>query len=158
MDNIKQHDQLWGSIINTLNTLSYIATGAISLSLTFLGYILNTTPSVRYILRAPIFSSFQSIYLLYFSWFLFLITIICVVVALLKIRRYLFNSQTALLYEKFKEGVREEDKKNVDTVISSAKSSAAKYRIVSSWTRNFILAILTLISFVIVMSNRLILT
>jgi hypothetical protein len=161
MNNFKQHDQLWNGVIKILSNLSYIATGAISLSLTFLGYVLNITPSVRYILRAPIFYNIQTIYVLYLSWFLLFVTIVCGAIAQLKIGRYLFNSQTALMYEEFKPSVREEDKNNVDFVIGSAKSSADKYRTLSNCVQKlaigcFVLGIFLLIFFVMIASNRLI--
>jgi len=160
MDNLKQHDQLWNGITKALNNLSYIAAGAISLSISFLGYILSINPSVRYILRLPI-SNIPTIYVLFLSWFLLLLTIFFGIIAQFIIERYLFNSQTALLFEDSKKYVKDEDKKNVDSVVDPAKASAEKYRVVSRWIQgitvtSFALGILTLAIFAIIVSNGLV--
>lgn len=160
MNNLKQHEQLWNGITKTLNNLSYTAAGAISLSITFLGYVLSINPSVKYILRAPIYST-PTIYLLFLSWALLFVTIFFGIAVQPLIEKYLFDSHTALMYEDFKERVKEEDKKNVDLVIDPAKASAEKYRVISRWVQgitiiSFALGILLLMIFVIIVSNELV--
>lgn len=159
-DNLKQHDQLWNGIIKTLNNLSYIAAGAISLSLTFLGYILSINPPVRYILREPI-HGIPTLYILFLSWILLFLTIFFGIIVQFLIEKYLFGSQTALIYEDFKKSVREEDKKNVDFVIDSAQVSANRYRVVSRWIQgitvtSFALGIFALMIFVMIVANGLV--
>lgn len=160
MNNLKQHDQLWNGITKTLNNLSYTAAGAISLSVTFLGYVLSINPSVRYILRAPIYGT-PTIQLLFLSWILLFITIFFGIVVQLLIEKYLYDSQTALLFEDSKQYVKEDDKKNVDTVVEGGQASADKYRIASRWIQgitviSFALGIFLLMIFVIIVANGLV--
>ena len=160
MNNLKQHDQLWNGITKTLNNLSYTAAGAISLSITFLGYVLSISPSVRYILRAPIYCT-STIHLLFLSWIFLFITIFFGIAVQFIIEKYLYNSQTALLFEDSKKHVREEDKKNVDLVIDPANVRAEKYRVASCWIQgttvvSFALGIFLLMIFVIIVANGLV--
>jgi hypothetical protein len=160
MNNFKQQDQLWNGIVKGLNNLSYVAAGAISLSITFLGYVLGITPSVRYILRTPV-HGISTISILFSSWVLLFLTIFFGIIVQLFVARFLFGSQTAGLYEGFKATVREEDKKNVDLVINVAKASAEKHRIVSrciQWVTivSFALGMFTLTVFVVIVANGLV--
>jgi len=160
MNNLKSHDQLWNGITKTLNNLSYIAAGAISLSITFLGYILSINPSVRYVLRTPIYH-IPTIYLLFLSWIILFLTIFFGIVAQFYIEKYLFASQTAFLYEDFKKQVREGDLVNVDYVINSVNTSGEKYRTTSRLIQgitvvSFALGTFLLIFFVIIVANQLV--
>lgn len=160
MNNLKQHDQLWNGITKTLNNLSYTAAGAISLSITFLGYVLSINPSVRYILREPIYCT-STIYLLFLSWVFLFITIFFGIVVQFLIEKYLHDSQTSLLFEDSKKYVKDEDKKNVDTVVEGGQASANKYRIASRWIQgitvvSFALGIFLLMIFVIIVANGLV--
>jgi len=157
MNNLKQHDQLWNGIIKTLNNLSYISSGAISLSVTFLGYILSINPSVRYILHIPIFG-IPTIYILFISWFFLFFAIFFGVIVQFSIEKYLFGSQTELMYEDFKKIVIEEDKKNVDFVINTIKASTNKYRVINRWIQKitiifFCLGIFLLMIFAMIVAN-----
>jgi hypothetical protein len=159
-NNLKQHDQLWNGITKTLNNLSYTAAGAISLSVTFLGYVLSINPSVRYILSAPIYGT-STIYLLFLSWIFLFITIFFGIVVQFLIEKYLYNSQTALLFEDSKKHVKEEDKTNVDFVVNSGQASANKYKIASRWIQgitvvSFAFGIFLLMIFVIIIANGLV--
>jgi len=160
MNNLKQHDQLWNGITKTLNNLSYTAAGAISLSITFLGYVLSINPSVRYILRAPVYHT-STIHVLFLSWIFLFITIFFGIVVQFLIEKYLYDSQTALLFEDSKKHVKDEDKKNVDFVVDNGKASANKYRVASRWIQgitviSFAFGIFLLMVFVIVVANGLV--
>ena len=160
MNNLKQHDQLWNGITKTLNNLSYTAAGAISLSITFLGYVLSINPSVRYILRAPVYHT-STIHVLFLSWIFLFITIFFGIVVQFLIEKYLYDSQTALLFEDSKKHVKDEDKKNVDFIVDNGKASANKYRVASRWIQgitviSFAFGIFLLMVFVIVVANGLV--
>ncbi len=135
MNNFKQHDQLWRGRVKTLNNLSYFSAGAISLSITFLGYILSIGTSARNLLQETIIGKITILWILFGSWVFLFLTVFFGIVVQFFIDKYIFDSQTALLYEDFKTTVREEDKKNVDLVIDPAKASAEKLRKTSRWVQ-----------------------
>jgi hypothetical protein len=160
MNNFKQHDQLWSGKIRTLNHLSYFSAGAISLSVTFLGHILSIGSSVRSILQELILWKISILFVLFGSWaFLFLAVFFGIVIEFF-IGRYIYYSQTALLFEGFKTTVKEEDKKNVDLAIGSAKISAETFEKISYWIQmiaifSFALGIFLLMMFAMLVAQRL---
>lgn len=160
MNNLKQHDQLWNGIIKTLNNLSYISAGAISLSITFLGYILSINPPVRYILYMPIYK-IPTIYVLFLSWFFLFIAMFLGIIIQFFIERYIFESQTVLLLEDSKNNMNEKIKENTNIIIKPAQVRAKQERIASRRIQkitviSFALGIFLLMVFVIVIVNGLV--
>lgn len=144
MNNFKQQERLWSGIIKVLNNISYVSAGAISLSVTFLGYVLSIGSTARSILQEPVVGNVTALLVLFASWTLLFIATFSGVVIQFYIEWFIFNSQTALLYEDFKTTVRDEDKKNVDLVIDPVKAHAENLREASRWIQG-----ITIISFAI---------
>ena len=161
MDNFEQTEKLWSEITETLGKLSYISAGTISLSITFLGYILSIGSSARAILNFPFLCGIPVIYILFVSWILLLISVFLGIIVRMPTAWYLFNSHINLWFTKLAQNTKQGDEKNYKYVADSAEKGRNKYRGISSFVRwltiiSFTLGILFLIIFVIIVANSLV--
>ena len=161
MDNFEQTEKLWNEITETLGKLSYISAGTISLSITFLGYILSIGSSARAILNFPLVCGMPIIYLLFLSWIFLFISLFLGIIVRMPTAWYLFNSHINLWFTKLAQNTKQGDEKNYKFVADSAGGSENKYRGISSCVRwltitFFALGILSLITFVIIVANGLV--
>ena len=161
MDNFEQVEKLWNEITVTLEKLSYISAGTISLSITFLGYILGIGQPARMILNFPFLCGILVIYLLYTSWIFLLISLFFGIIVRMPTAWYLFNSHTNLWFTKLAHDVNSGDENNYRLVANSAEKDKDKYHGISSFVRwfaiiSFTLGILLLIIFVIIVASHLI--
>lgn len=161
MDNFEQTEKLWNEITETLSKLSYIAAGTISLSITFLGYVLSIGQSARYVLSSSLICDWPIIYLLFLSWILLFLSLFLGIMAKLPNAWYLFNSHINLWFTKLAEKTMQGDGKNYKLVSNSAKNSQERYWQISRCIRwltiiFFMSGILALLIFVIMVANGLI--
>lgn len=161
MDNFEQTEKLWNEITETLGKLSYISAGTISLSITFLGYILSIGSSARAILNFPFSCGIPLIYILFLSWILLFISLFLGIIVRMPTAWYLFNSHINLWFTKLAQNTKQGDEKNYKFVADSAEKGRDKYRGISSFVRwltiiFFALGILSLLIFVIIVANGLV--
>lgn len=161
MNNFEQTTNLWNEITKTLTKLSYISAGTISLSISFLGYILSIGSSARFILSLPFIFNIPTIYLLFLSWVFLFISLFFGIIIRIPNAWYLFNSHIQLWFTDLAEKTTKNDKKNYEFVANSGKNSKEKYWKASLCIRYitilfFALGIMTLLIFSIITANRLI--
>ena len=161
MDNFEQVIKLWNEATETLNKLSYIAAGTISLSITFLGYVLSIGSSARCILNLPLIYMIPTIDLLFLSWILLFLSLFFGIIIRLPNAWYLFNSHIDLWFTDLAEKTKMDDKENYKSVIDFAKNGLDKYLKISfciQWltVSFFVLGILALLIFVIIVANGLV--
>ncbi|MCX6716273.1 MAG: hypothetical protein NT077_04680 [Candidatus Taylorbacteria bacterium] len=157
--NYEQAVKLWDEITETLNKLSYIAAGTISLSMTFLGYVLNIGSSARYVLRTIVFG-IPIVDVLYLSWFFLLVSVFFGIVVRLWNAKYLWNSHFHLWFKDLSNNASGESKVNLESVVSDAEKGRDKYWLLSKCVQystiiSFVLGIFLMIAFAIVVTNRL---
>jgi len=161
MDNFEQTTKLWNEITETLSKLSYIAAGTISLSITFLGYVLNIGASARSILNLPLIYKIPTIDILFLSWILLFLSLFLGIIIRLPNAWYLFNAHIHLWFTRLAEKTTMGDEKNYKLVADSAESGRDKYQTIRScilWpaVSFFVLGILSLLIFVIIVANGLV--
>lgn len=161
MDNFQQTEKLWNEIVETMNKLSYIAAGTISLSITFLGYILNNNSSIKSILTLPVVYNISTINILFLSWIILFFCVFLGIVVRIPNAWYLFDAHVNLWFEDLAERTMSNNSKNYKFVADYAKNRRDKYKKISSfiiWPTIifFALGILMLIIFTIIVVNGLI--
>jgi hypothetical protein len=160
-DNFEQVEKLWGEITETLSKLSYISAGAISLSITFLGYILSIGKSASAILNTNLFCGLPIIYLLFASWVLLLFSLFLGIIARLPNAWYIFNAHAKVWMEDKIANSTGIIKENFNIVKRGAKKDMEKYNTINNLIRwitiiFFGFGISVLVIFVIMVANQLI--
>ena len=158
--NYEQTVKLWDETTETLNKLSYIAAGTITLSITFLGYILSIGPSARSILNTPYLHGMPIIYLLFLSWILLFLCVFFGIIVRLWNAKYLWNAHIHLWFTDLTEKSSGESKINLKSVADLANKGKDKYWKISKYVQHgtlifFALGILTLMIFAIVVASGL---
>jgi hypothetical protein len=161
MDNFEQAEKLWSEIVETMNKLSYIAAGTISLSITFLGYILSIGSSARSILNSPIAYKIPTVDILFVSWILLFLSVFLGIIIRIPNAWHLFNAHVNLWFSELEKKTTLGDEKNYRFVADSAKAGMNKYGAIRSYILwptiiFFTIGIFMLIIFTIVVVNGLI--
>ena len=152
--------RLWDSITETLNKLSYISAGTISLSITFLGYMLSIGSSARQILHTPFVWGAPILYLLFLSWILLFLSLFLGIIVRLPNAWYLFNSHAELWFKDMAHTTTSGGAENYRSVVKGAKGDSYKYHLISTLVRNgavisFVLGIISLVTFVVIVASDL---
>lgn len=163
MDTFEQTEKLWNAHVKTLEKLSFMSAGTISLSITFLGYILGMGPAARVVLRSSLAFEIQISDLLYLSWIYTAISLFLGLVVRVPAAWHLFNSEVNSSFFKLQQVSDLSSKENIAVVGNITEKDACRYRKISKYVIFFaaiffILGILSLILFVIIVSNRLMMT
>ena len=159
--NYEQAVKLWDETTETLNKLSYIAAGTISLSMTFLGYVLGIGAPARNILQSAGIFGLSLVYLLFLSWVLLFLSIFFGIVIRLSNARYLWNSHFHLWFKDLADKAVGESKDNLESVAKEAAGGRDKYWKLSKCIQYgtiafFMLGMLSLIIFAIIATNRIV--
>ena len=161
MDNFEQTEKLWNEIVETMNKLSYISAGTISLSITFLGYVLSIGLSARVVLNSPIIYKIPIVDVLFLSWILLFLCVFLGIIIRIPNAWYLFNAHVNVWFENLAKNTTLGDEKNYKFVADSAKGGMNKYAKIRSYILLptilfFTLGILMLVIFTIIVVNGLI--
>lgn len=161
MDTFEQTEKLWGAIVKTLEKLSLISAGTISLSITFLGYILGIGPTARSVLSSHVAFGIQISDVLFLSWIYTAISLFLGIIIRTPIAWHLFYSEVDILFSELERKSDPFGQKNIKIVGNFTEGEARFYRRISDFARHlavilFVLGIFLLIYFAIVVSNRLI--
>ena len=151
MDNFEQSNQLWSGKVKALNNLAYFSSGAITLSITFIGYFINAGPITKAILLNKIFYSIPLLYVLFISWTLLFVSILLGTTIQFIIEKFLFNTHFSLMLRKARAS--QQSNGVWDFVGSDADNDAEKYRKMSVFMQwlaiaCFVLGLLALMIFV----------
>ncbi len=144
-----------------MSKLSYISAGTISLSITFLGYVLSIGSSARSILNFPLIFNIPTIHILFLSWIFLFISVFLGIIIRIPNAWHLFNAHVNLWFTGLAEKTTMGDEKNYKFVADSAKGGMNKYGKIRScilWPTIlfFTLGILMLIIFTIITVNGLV--
>ena len=157
MDNFEQAEKLRNEITETFSRLSYIAAGTISLSITFLGFVMSIGQLARSVLNFPIIFEMPIIYILFCSWMFLAISLFGAIYIRIPMAWFLYKNHLGIwltsITEKYEIG-------KYQDVINLAKIDENRHDRVSARLRqttliSFVLGILSLLWFVIIVAIKL---